>query len=28
MKYNKYWSDMHSNIHHNQMDELEKWCEH
>ena len=28
MKYNKYWTDMHSNIHHNQMPELSKWFEH
>ena len=28
MAYKKLWSDLHDNIHHNQMDELEKWCEH
>ena len=24
----KLWTDLHSNIHHNQMDELDKWTEH
>ena len=24
----KLWTDLHSNIHHNQMDELDKWVEH
>ncbi|WP_202906850.1 DUF3604 domain-containing protein [Abyssisolibacter fermentans] len=27
-KYNIYWTDMHSNIHSNQMKDLEKWFEH
>lgn len=25
---NKYWTDLHSNIHHNQMEELDQWVEH
>lgn len=28
MTYKKLWTDLHSNIHHNQMDQLEQWCEH
>ena len=24
----KLWTDLHSNIHHNQMEELDKWVEH
>lgn len=24
----KLWTDLHSNIHHNHMDELDKWVEH
>ena len=24
----KLWTDLHSNIHHNQMEELDKWIEH
>lgn len=28
MAYKKLWSDMHSNIHHEQMDELDQWTEH
>lgn len=28
MKYRKLWADMHSNIHHNRMDELNKWLKH
>ena len=28
MKYNKYWTDMHSNLHHNQIKELPEWYEH
>ena len=24
----KLWTDLHSNIHHNQMDDLDKWTEH
>ncbi len=28
MSLKKFWSDMHSNIHHNQMDELPMWFEH
>ena len=28
MKYNIYWSDMHSNIHHDQLDQLPQWFEH
>lgn len=28
MALQKYWADMHSNIHHNQMGELQRWYEH
>lgn len=28
MQYKKLWTDLHSNIHHNQMGELEQWIEH
>jgi len=27
MKYNIYWSDLHSNIHHDQLDQLSQWFE-
>ena len=28
MNYKKFWTDMHSNIHHEQMKELPMWYEH
>lgn len=28
MHYKKLWTDLHSNIHHNQMGELNQWIEH
>ena len=28
MHYKKLWTDLHSNIHHNQMGELDQWIEH
>ena len=28
MKFKKLWTDLHSNIHHDQMEQLEKWCDH
>lgn len=28
MSYQHLWTDLHSNIHHNQMDQLDRWCEH
>jgi len=28
MRYEHLWADMHSNIHHNQMDQLERWYQH
>ena len=28
MKYEHLWADMHSNIHHNQMQDLDRWYQH
>ena len=28
MKLKKLWTDLHSNIHHDQMEQLGKWCDH
>ncbi|MEA4821804.1 MAG: hypothetical protein VB122_06220, partial [Erysipelotrichales bacterium] len=28
MKYNIYWGDLHSNIHHEDIDKLDQWYQH